>query len=223
MDLGQCSFEEVQAIADNIEGWIHPLEASLLYDIASILTGNGAIVEIGSWCSKSLTYLTAAALKTKNNSKVISIDPFLTSKYEPNGKYETFVQNLKNNEIYERIIHIKERSQIVGENFNEKIEFIFIDGLHKYEAVKKDLELFYPKIIEGGYIALHDVTHHEGPTKLAIELAQNDDTFRITNIVVGTLIAQKVQKLTPEDKIRNAEIIEIIDSSVKKANCALAK
>ena len=33
---------------------------------------------------------------------------------------------------------------------------VFIDGNHSYEYVKKDLENYYPKVKDGGIIALHD-------------------------------------------------------------------
>jgi len=39
---------------------------------------------------------------------------------------------------------------------NDKFDFIYIDGNHKYEAVKKDLEIWYPKIRIGGVLCGHD-------------------------------------------------------------------
>lgn len=39
---------------------------------------------------------------------------------------------------------------------NESLDFIFIDGLHTYEQVKKDCENYYPKIKSGGLFAGHD-------------------------------------------------------------------
>lgn len=36
-------------------------------------------------------------------------------------------------------------------------DYVYIDGEHTYDAVKKDLELWYPKVKVGGMIAGHDV------------------------------------------------------------------
>lgn len=36
------------------------------------------------------------------------------------------------------------------------LDFIYIDGDHRYKAVKKDLELYYPKVKEGGIVGGHD-------------------------------------------------------------------
>lgn len=39
----------------------------------------------------------------------------------------------------------------------EKIDFLFIDGDHSYEGVKKDFEMYGPLVRKGGMIALHDI------------------------------------------------------------------
>lgn len=215
--ITQSSFEDVYAIANNFEGWLDIEEAKLLYNIASNLKGKGVIVEIGSWCAKSLTLLTKGALNNDFANKIYSIDPFLTSKDEPNGKYETFLDNLKKNDLLDKIIHIKEKSQIAGLTFNEKIEFIFIDGFHKYEAVKQDFDLYFPKIVDNGYIAIHDIGSYQGPTDLVIELAQAE-TFKILDFKFTTLLAQKVQTLSKEDKENNRNIINNIKTAFKNSS-----
>lgn len=38
-----------------------------------------------------------------------------------------------------------------------KLDFLFIDGSHLYHDVKKDFEMYYPLVRDGGAIAFHDV------------------------------------------------------------------
>ena len=38
-----------------------------------------------------------------------------------------------------------------------KVDFLFIDGDHAYEGVKKDFEFYSPLVQKGGIIALHDI------------------------------------------------------------------
>ncbi len=38
-----------------------------------------------------------------------------------------------------------------------EIEFLFIDGDHRYKGVKKDFEIYSPLVKEGGIIAFHDI------------------------------------------------------------------
>lgn len=39
---------------------------------------------------------------------------------------------------------------------DQSLDFVFIDANHTYEAVKKDIEIWYPKIRHGGIITGHD-------------------------------------------------------------------
>lgn len=217
MVLSLSSFEDVNAIAKDFDGWLDTEESKLLYNTASSLKGDGAIVEIGSWGAKSLTYMATAAINNGFNNKIYSIDPFLTSKDEPNGMYETFISNLKRTGLYEKITHIREKSQVAGKNFDDKIEFIFIDGFHKYEAVRQDVELFYPKIVLNGYVAIHDVGCYQGPTDLIIELSKRDD-YKIIDYCCMTVLAQKVEKLSPEEKENNNKFADVLKSRIVNIN-----
>jgi len=49
---------------------------------------------------------------------------------------------------------LEELKGILGD---EKIDFLFIDGDHSYEGVKKDFEMYGPLVRKGGIIALHDI------------------------------------------------------------------
>jgi hypothetical protein len=38
-----------------------------------------------------------------------------------------------------------------------EVDFLFIDGDHSYEGVKKDFEMYSPLVKSGGLIAFHDI------------------------------------------------------------------
>ena len=208
------SVETIKNNAKDFEGWLTSAESDVLFSTASTLSGRGCIVEIGSWCAKSLSYIAAGALSCGFSNKIYSIDPFLTSKDEPNGKYETFVKNLKINGLLDYITHIKEKSQIAGTKFNDPVEFIFIDGFHKYDAVKRDFELFFPKIIDCGYIAIHDIFAYLGPTVLLQEILLNSSDFKLINIVHSTAVAQKTTYLTKDDIAKNKQFMNILQEYI---------
>lgn len=42
-----------------------------------------------------------------------------------------------------------------------ELDFLFIDGNHMYEYVKKDFEMYSPLVKKGGIIALHDIAEKE--------------------------------------------------------------
>lgn len=119
----------------------------------------GTFVEIGVWKGLSIKYL---AEKVKNkNIQIIGIDTFQGTAGEHdddidivNGSlYQTYLKNIAETKIQT----ITGRSDETHANFSdESIDFLFIDADHHYESVKKDIELWYPKIKKGGIISGHD-------------------------------------------------------------------
>ncbi len=69
----------------------------------------------------------------------------------------------------ERFTFIKGFSADVSDQV-PMVDFIFIDGNHMYDYVKKDVELYWPKIKPGGFLSGHDYTGgHPGVTKAVDE------------------------------------------------------
>lgn len=60
---------------------------------------------------------------------------------------------------------VKDRFETYAETYAEgPINLLHIDGLHTYEAVKRDFEMWLPKMADNGVIVMHDtaVIHQEG-------------------------------------------------------------
>lgn len=77
--------------------------------------------------------------------------------------YRTFVS--KKQEIFLLRVDSHDSSslsnvyEILG---GRKLDFLFIDGDHSYEGVKRDFQLYSPLVRENGIIALHDIAKHQG-------------------------------------------------------------
>jgi len=58
---------------------------------------------------------------------------------------------------------------------NEQIDFLFIDGDHRYEAIKQDFILYSPLVRKGGIVAFHDIGEREegGGAKFWKEIKNN--------------------------------------------------
>jgi cephalosporin hydroxylase len=68
-------------------------------------------------------------------------------------------------------------------------DFLFIDGDHGYDGVKRDWELFSPLVAPGGLVALHDVNEerHPGVVRFWNELKSTHETTElIANDPQGT-------------------------------------
>jgi len=68
--------------------------------------------------------------------------------------YREAVNKLK--DYKDKIIWILEKSEDVVSIIPNDLDFVYIDGNHSYEFVKKDIELYVPKVKSGGLIAGHD-------------------------------------------------------------------
>lgn len=92
------------------------------------------------------------------------IDPYV--KYEGYKDYQlrkTFER--MENEARQRVAGhpeyqlAKEFSVTAAKNFKDGVlDFVYIDGNHNGEAVRQDIEAWYPKVRSGGIIAGHDFT-----------------------------------------------------------------
>ena len=67
-----------------------------------------------------------------------------------------------------------------------KLDFLFIDGDHSYEGVKKDFEMYYPLVSDGGLVAFHDIYTYrdKGCSKYWQEIKSEYNFKEIGNIGV---------------------------------------
>jgi predicted O-methyltransferase YrrM len=120
-------------------------------------TSNMRMVEIGSYSGES-TKIFANHFK-----EVITIDPYLND-YDLNDiacyhmnlekVYELFIENTND---YKNISLIKETSDNAINILKDQIfDFVYIDGVHTYEQVNKDIDNYRSLIKSGGFIGGHD-------------------------------------------------------------------
>lgn len=143
-----------------------------------------SMIEIGSYAGES------TILFSKYFKSVISIDPFIND-YDPNDitcsymkledVYYKFKDVISN---YDNINHIKKTSDDAFiDLINEKFDFVYIDGLHTYEQVKKDINNYKQLINPNGFIGGHDYHENWVGVKDAIDeiLGQPDLKFQDTS------------------------------------------
>lgn len=161
------------------------------------------IVEIGAAFggSSSIFILHAGPRVT-----VHSIDPFITDSMSPFRATEercfASVKRVlracnKESALLRWQLHRRYSYDVVA-NWSTPIDLLFIDGDHRYEAVRKDFDDWFPYITPGGLMILHDSRRlpglpaylfnrgWPGPTQLASELTaspglrQEDEAVSIT-------------------------------------------
>lgn len=119
---------------------------------------NMTMVEIGCYAGESTT------IWCKNFNKVYAVDPWLDGKgYDPNDFASQRMSNSVEQQFDSRMYKfnnfekVKDFSYNIADQFeNESLDFVYIDGEHTYSGVKKDIEMYLPKIKKGGFIGGHD-------------------------------------------------------------------
>jgi len=143
------------------DGMIHPDECLLLMRLASKVR-EGVIVEIGSYRGRS-TIALAMGSSRGPAVPVFAIEPHeeftgvLGRRFGPDDK-KAFQRNIAHSTL-SRFIHlISATSETAAKSWNSEIGLLWIDGDHRYEAVKKDFELWSPFLHVDGRIAFDDST-----------------------------------------------------------------
>lgn len=144
-----------------IQGWFN---YNNTYDfLVSTVPDNGIFVECGAWLGASSSYLCDVA---KDRIKVYIVDTWMGSPNELDTTcklatttdiYQIFLDNMKGR----KFIPVKLESADASKQFEDKsCDVVYIDMTHTYEAVKRDIEYWLPKVKLGGYIAGHDYAEY---------------------------------------------------------------
>lgn len=180
----------------SIEGYLKKQEAECLVENAKNAKKGGVIVEIGSYRGRSTCAL-AIGTKATNKMPVYAIEPHeqfigeYGGVYNSNDRQEFFKNILKlgHTDIV-RLVNVP--SHTIVKCWDKKISFLWIDGDHRYTAVKKDLLSWSKFIIRGGKIALHDSSEKEsGPYKAIQGLIKTDSSYKIVDRVLSITILEK--------------------------------
>lgn len=129
-------------------------------------------VEIGTYKGGS------ASLISKYLSSGVSLTTIDTFEKTPEGSIppkkepptlEEARETIERQGDISKVKIVKGYSWEVAKSWEKDIDMLFIDGDHRYEAVKKDFSSWEPHVIKGGRILVHD-TNFEGVRKAYEEI-----------------------------------------------------
>lgn len=113
-------------------------------------------VEIGFYLGRSACFMAEAIKESGKYIRFYSIDPLVLP-----GQREQALRN--ENEMAKNGLHLTlldmeshEAATMPYWSDRESIQFVFIDGSHKYADVLQDLNDWWPKVVPGGVLAGHD-------------------------------------------------------------------
>jgi predicted O-methyltransferase YrrM len=141
-------------------------ERLVLFLLASGLRRGATITEIGSFLGASACYL-ARGLAGKG--KVYCVDTWNNDAMDEPERdtYAEFQRNVAT--VASRIVPLRGLSHEVARDFNKKIDLLFIDGDHSYDACLNDWHCWSKFLQKDATVVFHDAGWAEGVQKLIRE------------------------------------------------------
>lgn len=143
----------------DIKGYcdFHDFYSSMLNHIPD----GGKMVEVGCFKGHSVVYMASISKPQAKDFTIYAVDTFTGSpEHKKKGItdfYDEFLNNVVSCGVSNYIDPMKMTSEQASKCFpDESLDFVFLDADHSYQAVKKDIELWLPKVKVGGVLAGHD-------------------------------------------------------------------
>ena len=178
MDYGTALHMEDHDLANvmSVEGAITAAEAALLYHEAEIIR-DGCIVEIGSWRGRSTAAL-AYGSRAGYGVPVYAIEPHENScgifggEFSPKDR-TAFLENILRLGIADTIRLVNLSSEFIG-SWPDVVGLLWIDGDHRYKAVRRDIDRWLPFLRPNATIIFHDANDPRiGPQHVIDDLVAN--------------------------------------------------
>jgi predicted O-methyltransferase YrrM len=205
-------FAPVKELIKDVPGWLSDEEGEALYELARECTGRGVIVEIGSWKGKSTICLGLGSQAGKS-VRIFAVDP------HADYRHGEFKENIERAGIADLVTPVRGFSQAVADDFDEPIELLFVDGSHEEDDVREDFDKWVPKVVEGGIVAFHDTTWHDGVRRVVAEKVYGSRQFKDVRFVIGsTTVARKVAQNTARDRLhaRRVQVTKAVFGAVTR-------
>jgi predicted O-methyltransferase YrrM len=162
----------LRKIADAAKGFMPDAEAEALYDAAWAVAPVGPILEVGTYCGKSATWLGAAA--HARGGRVVTVDHHRGSEENQAGwehhdrelvDAETglmdtlpfFRRTMQSAGLEDTVVAIIGRSTSVAAIWSTPLAMLFIDGGHAEEHAQNDYSGWAGFVAPQGVLAIHDV------------------------------------------------------------------
>ena len=205
-----ATFDQVRERVADVEGWMTPGQARLLWDCSGAVPAGGSIVEIGSFRGRSMIVLASGAVA---GVELVAIDPHAGNDRGPqeiegfdeeaSADVEVFRANLADAGVTDRVRHVRKFSSEALGDVDGPIDLLYIDGAHRFRPALDDIRQWSAKLAPGGDLLIHDCFSSVGVTgALVAELFFSSELRYLGRS--RSMTHYRRQPLTLGDRVRNA-------------------
>ncbi len=191
-----------------VPGMLTVDEFEYLYRLAQRNPGKGVIVEIGSRKGRSTVALARGTAAVKGE-KVFAIDPhepIPEEGYSDHSERE-FLETLKKAKVENHVAPMVMTSEQAAQGWDTPVRLLWIDGDHRYAAVKLDYTLWEQHLVEGGILAMHDTIRKMGPKRVLWENIFRSHRFEQFAIVDNITAVRKVRRKSALRRLRDYTVL----------------
>lgn len=188
-------------LAETVPGMVETINARFLFVLAFSQTIKGDVIEIGSWQGRSTSFI-ARAVELSNNGSFFAIDHF-KGNVGKEDSYKVDKSDLSDLEILfnanMRRLNLEKAVTLINkpvdeayqELQNREIRFLFIDGDHTEFGVNRDINLFYPNLLDNAIVVFDDFSKNfPGVIKVVDQLIK-EGRFKRSFVYDNTFVAIK--------------------------------
>ena len=134
----------------------------------------GCVVEIGSYRGRSAVAL-AEGVRAGGGAPIYAIEPHEEFVGVNGGVFGpedrgVFYESMLASGAYREVRLVNLPGSVVAAAWEHPVGMLFIDGDHRYEAVRADLDAWSPHLTEGAVVVFDDM-QNRGPRQVAREAA----------------------------------------------------
>lgn len=156
-------------IPDAVSAWAHAFGSKMmdtgeLLHLAGTLAvypwdSEAIVVEIGAYLGHTTVFMAKVLQLLGKRVQILSIDPFERAQIDPlnpQGVYSAYIENIRANNVEDVCFPLVAFSKDAAPIVPDRIGVLVVDGSHHYPDVRKDLELYGPKVLPNGLIFIDD-------------------------------------------------------------------
>jgi hypothetical protein len=117
------------------------------------------VVEIGAYVGRTTVFMAQVLRLLGLRIPILGIDPFeraLPDALNPRGIYAEYLNTVQTHQLTDVCLPLVAFSQDAAAVVPDRIGVLVVDGGHHYPSIARDLDLYAPKLLPGGFAFIDD-------------------------------------------------------------------